>query len=109
METQLCKDRDDRKTHFLSKREDMRAIDFLSTICISVVCVFLILSYTNFRTKDRQLMAENIQVAIEKGINPMTVRCSYAKSEDVICVAFATKMSEMVLESNTPNDSKRKK
>lgn len=54
-------------------------------------------------------MAENIQVAIEKGINPMTVRCSYAKSEDVICVAFATKMSEMVLESNTPNDAKRKK
>ena len=34
-------------------------------------------------------MANNIQNAIEKGIDPMTVRCSYAKIDDTICVAFA--------------------
>jgi hypothetical protein len=34
-------------------------------------------------------MAGNIDGAIAKGIDPLSVRCSYAKSDDLICVAFA--------------------
>jgi hypothetical protein len=34
-------------------------------------------------------MAQNIDNAIAKGIDPLSVRCSYAKSDDIICVAFA--------------------
>ena len=28
-------------------------------------------------------------LAMEKGIDPMAVRCSYAKTEDLVCVAYA--------------------
>ena len=34
-------------------------------------------------------MAENMNAAISKGIDPLSVRCSYVQSHDLICVAFA--------------------
>jgi hypothetical protein len=34
-------------------------------------------------------MAANIENAIAKGIDPLTVRCSYAKSDDIVCIAHA--------------------
>lgn len=44
-----------------------------------------------YNIHDRSLMAENINKAIEKGIDPLSVRCSYVKSSDhdIICIAFA--------------------
>jgi hypothetical protein len=38
---------------------------------------------------ERKLMASNIESAITKGIDPLTVRCSYAKDYDTICIAHA--------------------
>jgi hypothetical protein len=35
-------------------------------------------------------MSKNINEAITKGIDPLTVRCSYASETDNICVAFAS-------------------
>jgi hypothetical protein len=34
-------------------------------------------------------MASNIKDAISSGINPMSVRCSYAKTDDAVCVAYS--------------------
>jgi hypothetical protein len=34
-------------------------------------------------------MAKNIKDAIDKGIDPMSVRCSYASETDNVCVAYA--------------------
>ena len=31
----------------------------------------------------------NIENAISKGIDPLAVRCSYAKSDDIVCIAHA--------------------
>jgi hypothetical protein len=45
-------------------------------------------------------MAKNIDNAIAKGINPMAVRCSYVRGDDPICIAFASKTEEPVLQSN---------
>jgi hypothetical protein len=46
-------------------------------------------------------MAKNIDNAIAKGINPMTVRCSYVRGDDPICIAFAAKSEETMLQSNS--------
>jgi hypothetical protein len=43
---------------------------------------------------DRKLMAANIENAITKGIDPLSVRCSYAHDYDVICVAYAATSSK---------------
>jgi hypothetical protein len=34
-------------------------------------------------------MASNIENAISKGIDPLSVRCSYAHGDDIICVTHA--------------------
>lgn len=58
-------------------------------ICVTIVGLAGIASSTMFSLNDRKLMADNIDKAIEKGVDPMTVRCSYADSKDLICIAFA--------------------
>jgi hypothetical protein len=35
-------------------------------------------------------MAANIENAIAKGVDPLSVRCSYVKSDDIICIAYAS-------------------
>jgi len=45
------------------------------------------------------LKSMNIESAIEKGIDPLSVRCSYATMNDTICIVFASKDSQTVLQS----------
>ena len=47
-------------------------------------------------------MAKNIQDAIAKEIDPLSVRCSYARGDDPVCIAFAARKNESVLQSVTP-------
>jgi len=58
-------------------------------ISLTIVTLSVIFSYVWFLSNDRKLMANNIDNAIAKGIDPMMVRCAYAPSTDNICVAYA--------------------
>lgn len=68
-------------------------------VCATIVALSLVGSSTYFNLNDRELMAENINKAIEKGVDPMSVRCSYANGQDLICVAFATSSSNPNVQS----------
>jgi hypothetical protein len=59
------------------------------TYCLTIVLVCIIIAYTQYKLKDRELMAKNIETAMSKDINPVAVRCSYASNDDVICVTYA--------------------
>lgn len=48
---------------------------------ISALCIYGL--------NERRLMAANIENAISKGIDPLSVRCSYARGDDIICVTHA--------------------
>lgn len=61
-------------------------------ISITLILLALIGGMTYFHTNDRKLMAANVDSAISKGIDPLSVRCSYASSSDIICIAFASSM-----------------
>jgi hypothetical protein len=74
----------------------------LFTVSLTVVILAAILGISVYHINDRNLMAKNIDNAIAKGINPMTVRCSYVRGDDPICIAFAAKAEEPVLQS-TPS------
>ena len=63
--------------------------DLTFPICITLMVLALIGSVSYYHISDRKLMAQNIDSAIAKGIDPLSVRCSYASERDVICVAFA--------------------
>lgn len=56
---------------------------------IAFVTVTLIVSVAWYNITDRTLMSKNISEAVTKGMDPLSVRCSYANSGDTICVAYA--------------------
>lgn len=69
-------------------------IDFKTSnifiICSTIVLLSMTIAVTHYHMYDRQLMAENINRAVEKGVDPISVRCAYANSQDLICVTFST-------------------
>jgi hypothetical protein len=67
--------------------------DMTFSLCITSMILSGIIALGYYHVNDRKLMAENIEAAISKGVDPISVRCSYAKSDDIICVAFATSHS----------------
>ena len=69
------------------------------TIAVAAVVLSAILGLSVYHINDRNLMAKNIDNAIAKGINPMSVRCSYVRGDDPICIAFAAKGEEPMLQS----------
>lgn len=77
-------------------------IDKLAIICLTIVVAASILGLSVYHVNDRVLMAKNIQDAIAKEIDPLSVRCSYARGDDPVCIAFAARKNEIVLQSITP-------
>ena len=63
--------------------------DNVTVICITLLFLTAIICFGWYHIHDRTLMADNMNAAIAKGIDPLSVRCSYVKSDDIICVAFA--------------------
>lgn len=60
-------------------------------LSLTVIIVSGVFSVVTVQTKSNELMAQNIETAISKGLDPLSVRCSYAASTDNICVAYAAK------------------
>jgi hypothetical protein len=38
---------------------------------------------------DRNNMAKNVESAISKGVDPISVKCAYITTADSICIAYA--------------------
>ncbi len=76
----------------LNKKEKVimeKGLSNVSTVSITVVLLSIVAAICWYGLNDRKLMAANIENAIAKGIDPLTVRCSYAKSDDIVCIAHA--------------------
>lgn len=51
--------------------------------------VFFVLALSTSTIHSNSLMSKNIDNAIDKGIDPIAVRCAYAKPGDQICLAYS--------------------
>jgi hypothetical protein len=58
-------------------------------ISAGLVLIASIVGVTYYNVNDRVLMSKNIDAAIAKGLDPISVRCSYVTHSDTICVAYA--------------------
>jgi len=58
-------------------------------ISFTIIITSGIISLAIYSFNDRSLMASNIETAMTKGVDPISVRCSYAAHDDSICVAYA--------------------
>ncbi len=62
----------------------------IEIILAVVVCfVSVIGSLTYSSVKQNENVAKSMALAMEKGIDPMAVRCSYAERNDTVCIAYA--------------------
>jgi hypothetical protein len=59
-------------------------------VCLTIVLLSITGGVAYYYAHDRLLMSKNVSEAIEKGLDPLSVRCSYVKSDDIICVAHAS-------------------
>lgn len=58
-------------------------------ICAAIVAIGGIVSATMYNLNDRNNMAKNIETAITKGIDPLSVKCAYETSPNAICITYA--------------------
>jgi hypothetical protein len=61
---------------------------------IAALILVIILAFWNFKINESNLMSKNIQDAMSKGIDPLSVRCTYAADTDNICLAYALRSRE---------------
>lgn len=64
--------------------------DNIFTIAIAIVIMTLISSVTFYNYSELKSLERNVESAIVKGIDPVAVRCAYAKQTDTICIAYGT-------------------
>jgi hypothetical protein len=62
---------------------------FAVIFSVTVIVLGTISALCVYGLNERRLMASNIENAISKGIDPLSVRCSYAHGDDIICVTHA--------------------
>ena len=56
-----------------------------------LLIILVIVAFWNYKINENSLMSQNIQAAMDKGIDPLSVRCTYAADTDNICLAYALK------------------
>jgi pyruvate/oxaloacetate carboxyltransferase len=63
----------------------------LATVCVSLVLVACtaIVGAVVFHMNDRNNMSKNIEAAIAKGVDPVSVKCAYETNPNATCIAYA--------------------
>ena len=76
-------------------------------VSLTLVLLAAIFGLGYYNISDRTLMAQNIDNAIAKGIDPLSVRCSYASHSDTVCVAYAYSKQGKTSASDQPISIKK--
>jgi hypothetical protein len=58
-------------------------------VCITIAVCSTIAAYTIYNINDRNNMSKNIESAIQKGINPISVKCAYETNANAVCIAYS--------------------
>ena len=74
----------------LTKIKDFIMNDNVLTVSIALVVLSMIGAVTFYQYSELKSLERNVESAIVKGIDPVAVRCAYAKQTDTICIAYGT-------------------
>jgi uncharacterized membrane protein len=58
-------------------------------ICVSVIIAGLIAGAFIYNINDRNNMAQNMESAIAKGIDPLSIKCAYETNANPVCITMA--------------------
>lgn len=59
------------------------------TVCITLVMCSMVAAVTLHNINDRNNMAKNIESAIQKGIDPISVKCAYETTSNAVCISYS--------------------
>lgn len=58
-------------------------------VCVTLIVLSGIAGSVVYNINDRNNMAKNIEAAINKGIDPLSVKCAYDNSSTSTCITYA--------------------
>jgi hypothetical protein len=58
-------------------------------VCVTIIALAGIAGGVIYNTNDRNNMAKNIEAAINKGIDPLSVKCAYDTSSTTTCMVYS--------------------
>ena len=75
----------------LTETKESKVNKDLITISISVVIVLCtaIIATIIYNLNDRNNMAKNIEAAIAKGVDPLSIKCAYETNVNSVCIAYS--------------------
>ena len=76
------------ETKNLSKVKDNTPFITVS-ICVMITVMSVIISLSLHYINDRNNMAKNIEAAITKGVDPLSVKCAYETHPTATCISYA--------------------
>ena len=59
------------------------------TICVTLILGTSIVGAFTYAINDRNNMSKNIETAINKGIDPIAVKCAYETEVKTVCALYA--------------------
>ena len=63
-------------------------------VCITIAVCSLIVGGILYNINDRNNMAKNIDAAIQKGVDPISVKCAYENSPTSTCIAYSMSLKK---------------
>lgn len=63
-------------------------------VCVCILCIAGIISTLMYNMNDRNNMSKNIEAAIAKGVDPLSVKCAYEVQPNAICITYAATASK---------------
>jgi hypothetical protein len=60
-----------------------------SIVCVMILALAGIISVSLNYINDRNNMAKNIEAAIAKGVDPLSVKCAYETNPTATCISYA--------------------
>lgn len=60
-------------------------------VCIAIFLTACIASVSAYNLNQQNNMAKNIESAIAKGVDPISIKCTYDQVSTATCIAYALK------------------
>jgi hypothetical protein len=57
--------------------------------CVTIVMCTIVIAGFNYNINTQNNMAKNIESAITKGVDPVSVKCAYETSSNAVCITYA--------------------
>lgn len=64
--------------------------EFLTmTVCLAILAGSMIAGITIYSINDRNNFSKNMETAIMKGVDPLSVKCSYEQTPTATCITYS--------------------